>query len=148
MKLQLQQDKSKKEIEVKITYAYMDERIQKMVQGIRQYEYTLMGKRESQSYEVALEDILYFDCTERSTFFYTKDGVYECDTNLSNLEKELRTTTIVRIQKNCLLNTRYLKCVSPYPNHRLLAELKNGEKLIVSRKYIPDLQNMGKRGLL
>lgn len=57
------------------------------------------------------------------------------------LEHELVETNIVRISKNVLLNISSLSCVKPHPNHRLLAELSNGEYLIVSRKYIPILQD-------
>lgn len=56
------------------------------------------------------------------------------------LEDLLKSTTLLRISKTCILNTTYLKCFYPYPNHRILAELKNGEQLIVSRKYIPSLK--------
>ncbi len=146
--IKLQQNKNKLEPEITVSYAKMDHKLNRIICEIRQYEHIVYGTIEDKSYEIPLEDIIYFDCTEGRTFFYTQNGTYECKRNLITLEKELAHTTVLRIQKNCLLNMKYLRCVSPYPNHRLLAEMSNGEKLIISRKYIPDLKNMGREEML
>lgn len=148
MKLQLQQDQSKKETEIQITYPRMDERLNRMIHEIRQYEHTISGKVDGAIFEIPLERIVYFDCIDGKTFFYTKDETFESQENLIGLEKELEATSVVRIQKNCLMNTNYLRSVRPYPNHRLLAEMNNGEKLIISRKYISELKNIGKRRVI
>ncbi|MDO5520953.1 MAG: LytTR family DNA-binding domain-containing protein [bacterium] len=148
MKVKLQQDPHKAETEVTISYEKMDSRLHRMIGIIRQYEYTICGTIENRIFEIPLDEILYFDCTEGRTFFYTKENTYECEKNLITLEQELNQTSVLRVQKNCLMNTQHLECVSPYPNHRLLAEMSNGEKIIISRKYIPNLHELGKRGAL
>lgn len=54
---------------------------------------------------------------------------------------QITVIKVIRINKGTLLNITALVNVRPYPNHRLLAELSNGEHLIISRKYISVLQN-------
>lgn len=96
---------------------------------------------EWQIFLIPLDEILYFDTTDRKTFLYTNKQVYECRKALIEVENELSNTTVIRISKETLLNTTALVNVRPYPNHRLMAELSNGENLIISRKYISILQN-------
>ena len=112
-----------------------------MVSYIRQYAYMVEAFCDGKSFLIPLDEILYFDTTDRKTFLYTNKQVYECRKTLITVENELSNTTIIRINKGTLLNITALVNVSPYPNHRLLAELSNGEHLIISRKYISVLQN-------
>ena len=89
---------------------------------------------------------MYFETVDKKTFIYTQQKVFECKKLLSVIEQDLITSNIVRISKTVLLNISYLACVKPYPNHRLLVELNNKENLIVSRKYIPILQDKIRSG--
>lgn len=56
------------------------------------------------------------------------DDAFEIRRTLSSLEEYLYHTSFVRISKNCLMNTAKLKYVQPYVNHRMKAELENGEQ--------------------
>lgn len=112
-----------------------------MVGYIRQYTYMVEAFWNGKSFLIPLDEILYFDTTDRKTFLYTNKQVYECRKALIEVENELSNTTVIRISKETLLNTTALVNVRPYPNHRLMAELSNGENLIISRKYISILQN-------
>lgn len=145
MKLTLQQKEDLPETEILVRYAAMTSQLSHMVRYIRQYEYTVEGVLDNKTYYLPLENILYFDTVERKTFLYTPDNFYECKKNISELENELSQTTVVRIGKGLLLNVSALLNVKPYPNHRLLAEISSGETLIVSRKYIPLLQERIRR---
>ena len=141
MKLRLHQKPELEEIEIDIAYSRMTTRLSKMVGSIRQYAYTVEAFWNGKSFLIPLDEILYFDTTDRKTFLYTNKQVYECRKALIEVENELSNTTVIRISKETLLNTTALVNVRPYPNHRLLAELSNGEHLIISRKYISILQN-------
>ena len=95
---------------------------------------------------IPLNEVLYFETVDKKTFIYTQQKVFECKKLLSVIEQDLITSNIVRISKTVLLNISYLACVKPYPNHRLLVELNNKENLIVSRTYIPILQDKIRSG--
>lgn len=141
MKLRLHQRQELEETEIDIAYSRMTNRLSKMVGYIRQYTYMVEAFWNGKSFLIPLDEILYFDTTDRKTFLYTNKQVYECRKALIEVENELSNTTVVRISKETLLNTTALVNVRPYPNHRLMAELSNGENLIISRKYISILQN-------
>ncbi len=140
MKLTIQQDLNIAENEIIIKCAHMDARLQTLIDYIRQFSFTLEGIREGQIYQLPLEKILYMDFVDRSTFIYDAENAYESKLSLTLLEQQLKNTSFVRISKNCILNTMFLKCVEPYPNHRLKAILQNGENLIIARNYISNLK--------
>lgn len=141
MKLRLHQRQELEETEIDIAYSRMTNRLSKMVGYIRQYTYMVEAFWNGKSFLIPLDEILYFDTTDRKTFLYTNKQVYECRKALIEVENELSNTTVIRTSKETLLNTTALVNVRPYPNHRLMAELSNGENLIISRKYISILQN-------
>ncbi len=141
MKLRLHQRQELEETEIDIAYSRITNRLSKMVGYIRQYTYMVEAFWNGKSFLIPLDEILYFDTTDRKTFLYTNKQVYECRKALIEVENELSNTTVIRISKETLLNTTALVNVRPYPNHRLMAELSNGENLIISRKYISILQN-------
>lgn len=141
MKLRLHQRQELEETEIDIAYSRMTNRLSKMVGYIRQYTYMVEAFWNGKSFLIPLDEILYFDTTDRKTFLYTNKQMYECRKALIEVENELSNTTVIRISKETLLNTTALVNVRPYPNHRLMAELSNGENLIISRKYISILQN-------
>ena len=80
-----------------------------VIEGLRRLEY-----RGYDSAGVA--------CVQRGELCITR-----AQGKLSALEEKLANTTFVRISKNCIVNTAWLKSVSPLWNHRLEALLKNGD---------------------
>ncbi len=80
------------------------------------------------------------ETVDSKTFLYTKEHTYLCRQSLTTLEDRLKHMTFVRVSKSCILNISHLKCVAPFVNHRLKAELTNGEQLIISRNYIDALK--------
>ena len=113
---------------------------QGIVSYIQQCNCFLDVHKEEKCFHLPANDIFYIESVDNKTFCYDRENVYRIFSSLSSLEDLLKNTTLLRISKTCILNTTYLKCFYPYPNHRILAELKNGEQLIVSRKYIPSLK--------
>ena len=140
MKLTINQDINNTEDEVVIKCAYADERITRMIDYIRQLFFSLEGEKEGRTYQIPVEGIFYADSVDGKTFIYNKNEAYLVRQTLTSLEEQLVHTAFVRISKNCLMNTAKLKCVQPYINHRMLAELENGERLIITRNYIDGLK--------
>lgn len=141
MKLTLIQDLAVPETEITIRCTGVDARLQRLIDHIRQYGFSITGYQESKEYQLPLETIFYMDSADGRTFLYQKEGVYECRDTLTVLENKLKKTTFVRISKNCILNTTYLDHVEPLFNHRLKAVLSNGETLVVTRSYVELLRN-------
>lgn len=79
---------------------------------------------------------------DKRTFVYTKDMVFRTEKRLYQLEKELKKYDFVKVNRNCLVNIHELVHIKTLSNSRLEAELTNGEKIIVSRTYIPEIKRM------
>ena len=141
MKLSIHQDERIQETEIIINCAYMDKRLQKLTDYIRQYSFSLEGESEGKLYQLPIEEIYYIESVDSKTFLYDHERTYFSRQTLTVLEEKLKNMTFVRISKSCLLNVSYLKCVAPYANHRLKAELRSGEQLIISRNYVEALKN-------
>ena len=56
------------------------------------------------------------------------------------LEDELKEYDFVKVSRACLVNLNELVHIKALANSRLEAELSNGEKIIVSRTYIPEIK--------
>lgn len=145
MKVVINEDSNIQEDEIVINCGYMDEHMRKLVDYIRQYTFSLDGELEGKVYQIPLDEIYYIDTVDGKTFLYDRENSYTSRMTLVGLEHKLRNTTFLRISKNCLMNVSQLKCVEPYVNHRMQAELKNGEKLLISRNYIESLKEKLRR---
>jgi DNA-binding LytR/AlgR family response regulator len=141
----LQHNKELQETEIEIKYPEMTNNISQMISYINQYNFVLEGFKEEKAYQLPLEQVYYIETTDRKTFVYLDKMVYESRKSIQSLENILVGTTIVRIGKSILLNISMIKSVSPYPNHRIVVELLNGEQLLVSRKYISVLKERIRR---
>ncbi len=145
MKIFLRHIKELQETEIEIKYQKMSDKISHMVSYLRQYDVILEGVDENKIFQIPLEKVCYIETTDRKTYIYIDKLVYESRKTIQTLEGALESTTIVRIGKSTLLNISKVKSVRPYPNHRLLLELDNGEKLIVSRRYIENFRERIRR---
>ena len=140
MKLTINQNKNQLESEVIINCAYVDKPVQKIIHYVTQLSVCLEGESDNRIYQLPIDKIYYIESVDGRTFLYDKNNSFLCRQSLSNLEGELQTTPFTRVSKTCLLNTTYLRCVEPYPNHRLKATLSNNEQIIISRNYISPLK--------
>ena len=103
------------------------------------------GKLEQRTVSIGLSDIYYIENVERRMFLYTKDEVYRYDGTMPEVERLIADTELVRISRTCIMNTAYLREIRQIRNSHLEAVMDNGEKLIVSRKYLPDIKRIFKR---
>lgn len=141
MKLTIHQELTIPETEIIINCAHMDMRLQRLVELIRQYGFSLTGFKEGKEFQLPLEQIYFMDSADGKTFLYLEKEVYSCKETLAALEEKLAHTSFLRISKNCIVNINFLQSVRPLFNHRLEAFLSNGEKLIVTRNYIEALKD-------
>lgn len=141
MKLTINQDLAVSETEIIINCAHVDGRLRHLIELIRQHGFSLTGYQEGKEYRIPLEQIYFMDSADGKTFLYLEKEVYFCRDTLTALEEKLLHTSFIRISKNCIINTDYLKSVRTLYNHRLEVFLVNGETQIATRNYIEVLKN-------
>ena len=146
MKIIIEPQNKVEELLVKILCREENEEVHRLYHHIAGYAQPLWAAKDGMQHKLYETDLYYADTVEGKTFLYTENEVYETAESLSGIEQSLKGNQFVRISKNCLINIDFLTRVQPYSNHRLLAHMKNGEKLIVGRTYIPELKNIVKRG--
>lgn len=140
MKITIHQENDCVENEILIRCKVMDTRLKRLIEYIRQFSFCLDGFSKDGLVSIPLESIYYIESVEKRTFLYLEAETFESKSSLTALELQLSNTPFIRVSKNCILNTSYLKSVKAFANHRLEATLKNGERIIISRSYINDLR--------
>lgn len=89
---------------------------------------------------VPTRDILYFDAADDHVFAYTKSSCFDTRKKLFEIQELLSGSSFLRISKNAIINIKAIDHLSPEFNGRFIASLKNGENIIISRGYVPELK--------
>lgn len=140
MKLHIEQDPTILETEITVRCGEMDERLSALLRQIQLYSSSLFVQKDGRSLPLPLEHVFYFESVDNNTFVYCQAEVYECDLRLYELEDQLEKTSFCRVSKSALLNTAVVDSVRPMLGGRMEAQLQNGEKILVSRHYVPDFK--------
>ncbi len=85
-------------------------------------------------------EIYYFEAVDSKVFLYLEKEVYETKLKLYELEGIFRNTDFFRASKSCIVNLSKVKRLSPAFNGRFEALMRNGERVIISRQYVPVLK--------
>ncbi len=120
---------------VEIYYHQMTPVVKKIAALVKDEKPVLHGVYEGEKSLLDLNEIYYFDIADRRTFAYTEDKVYQVAKSLSGLEEELKPYGFVRINKSNLVNIYKIRKVKPEANMRIIAVLKNDEKIQINRGY-------------
>ena len=141
MIIKLRQDKQKNDIQVLIEYPVMTETVSKIEAAIKSVDRAIRCLDDSgKTALVRVSDIFYIESVEKRVFVYGADKVFGCDLQLYLLMEKLNYYGFVQISKSCILNLNMLKSVKPIFNAKMEAILINGEKLIISRSYLPQIK--------
>ena len=140
MHVTITEDPTRNDIEIAVVAPRIDERVQRIVASLSAFDRQLVGLRDGTTYRVPIDDVLYAETVDGSTFLYTAEAVLETPLRLSELEDKLAGTEFVRASKQMLVNFDHVRGIRPYPGARLRLALDNGEAVIVSRQYAPVLK--------
>jgi len=115
------------------------------VEGVREAasgQRTVCGWREDTLRRLKLSEIFYFEVVDDRSFVYTLAEVFEAKEKLYEFERLCAGSTLFRCSKSMILNAEKIDYVRPSLAGRFEAVLSNGEKAVVSRKYVSDLKRM------
>ena len=77
MKINISTDAQYTETEVTIKCSRFGDDIEKLLAVIQAMDMKLTGRRDGRSYIIEAPDIMYIESTDKRTFIYTADDVYE-----------------------------------------------------------------------
>ena len=89
---------------------------------------------------MAPEEIYYFEAVDNKIFIYLEKEVYETKRKLYELERLFQGTDFFRASKSCIVILAKVKSLSPAFNGRFEALMRNGERVMISRQYVPILK--------
>lgn len=137
MKISVREDDTVSETEVRIVCRKITSELEEIIANLSLTDNTVAGKADGETYFIPLKDVFYFESVESKIFAYTANRSYECPARLYQLEERLENTQFVRVSKSMIADLKKVKSIRPDENSRLVATLLNGEKLVVSRMYVP-----------
>ncbi|MCI8895648.1 MAG: LytTR family transcriptional regulator [Lachnospiraceae bacterium] len=94
---------------------------------------------EGNTHLCRMDQIYYVESVDKRTYVYTKDQCFESKSRIYELEEEL-DSNFLRCAKAMIVNLRKIRSVKSEYNGRMLAQLLNGETIVVSRSYVKDLK--------
>ena len=137
-----------KSLTVVVEYPEYDQTVEHLVSKIKNLSISFKGKAEGKTVSIDISDIYYIENVERKIFLYSRKDVYRYDGTMADIDSAITDTDLVRISRTCFMNVSHLKEIMQIKNSHLEALLDNGEKLIVSRKYLKDIKKIFRRKLL
>lgn len=117
-------------------------KIHRLKAHIALFDSRLQAKGNGSTCFVNAGDVLYFESVDDRTFLYTADAVLEIMQRLYALEDMLSKQDFLRISKSQIVNIQKIRTLHPELNRTITATLCNGEKLTISRKYVPHLKQL------
>ncbi|MFF2480923.1 LytTR family DNA-binding domain-containing protein [Paenibacillus sp. NPDC058071] len=141
MKVSIEEISKDQEEEIRIRCHEANNEIYKIANKIKNETVTLIGYLNDRIYRIKLTDFYYFEAIDGKVFVYCKDQVFEVKQKLYELEEMCKGKGF-RASKSTILNLAKIASVSPSISGRFVAVLDNGERVVISRQYVPVLKKM------
>lgn len=140
MKITIQDIPEGEEDEIIIRCREIDERLMKMIYALKAGRDKMTVSKEGKLFQIQPASVYFFEAVDNRTFAYLERDVYETRFRLYELEERLVGTDFFRATKSTIINLAWVESLSPAFSGRFEVSMKNGEKLIVSRQYVPILK--------
>ena len=114
--------------------------VKSIVTFIKSTGTTLAGYIDERASQIPLQDIFFVEAVDNKTFAYTSKKVYELKCKLYEFESQYEERRFFRCSKSFVINLMKIDNVRPILNGRFLATMFNGEEVIISRQYVPELK--------
>lgn len=141
MRIVIEDAEDGKEEEIIIRCHEVDEQLMQLIYSLKMGKNKLACLKQGAIYMVSPTEIYYFEAVDNKIFVYGKEQVYETKYKLYEIEEMYSYTDFFRASKSTILNLSKVRNVTPIFNGRFEALLDNGEKIIISRQFVPELKN-------
>lgn len=141
MKVSIEEISKEQEEEILIRCHEVDDEIYEIVNKLKTENLIILGYRNDTVHRIKLSDIYYFEAVDGKVFVYCKDEVFEVKQKLYELEELCNEKKCFRASKSTILNIAKISYIQPSISGRFQAVLDNGERVVVSRQYVPVLKS-------
>ena len=140
MKIVIEECPANEEDSIIVRCKELDERMLQLLHSLKAGKHQLAAWRDGQIVMLELKEAYYFEAVDNRVYIYTQQEVYESRMKLYELEQQYGTADFLRISKSVIVNMTKIRKLSPGFNGRFEAHLKNGERVVISRQYVPALK--------
>ncbi len=140
MKITIIEPGEGEEDEIIVRCRHMDQKLLRLICAIKAGQEKITALQNGNYFQVPPEEIYYFEAVDSKVFLYLEKEVYETKRKLYELEDMFQGTDFFRASKSCIVNLAKVKSLSPAFNGRFEALMRNGERVIISRQYVPMLK--------
>lgn len=141
MKISIEKISLDEEEEITIRCHEVDDEILELMDKLKTKAHTLIGYSGDCIYQLDRSNVYYFESVDNKVFIYCRDMVYECKQKLYELEQVCDPRKFFRASKSIIINIMKISHVKPSISGRFEATMGNGEKVLVSRQYVPVLKS-------
>jgi DNA-binding LytR/AlgR family response regulator len=142
VKITIDESPEHSETQIVIKCSFIDNELKKLISLIKSSDKKIPGFLDGAAHLIEPKDIYYFESVDKKTFIYTKSQVLETHLRLYEIEEKLAQDDFFRASKSTVINVSKIKELSPRFNGRLDVLLENGEKLVISRQYVPVIKEI------
>lgn len=142
MKVSIEEIGSDQEEEIIIRCHQVNDDILKLLNKLKTERTVLLGYDGENIHRLKIADVYYFEAVDNKVFIYCKDKVFESKQKLYELEEMSEGKKFFRASKSTIINLTKISFVRPSISGRFEAKLDNGERVAVSRQYVPVLKRM------
>ena len=140
MKIIIEECNPGEEDQIIIRCTKLDDNILKLISELKQGQKKLTGIKDGNMVMIDPSSVYYFEGVDNKVFLYCKQNVFETKLKLYEIEEEYKNTDFFRASKSVILNVAKIKSISPAYSGRFEAQLFNGEVVVISRQYVPELK--------
>ncbi len=140
MKIVIEDIGPEEEEQIIIRCKELNEATLRLISEMKMREKKLIGTKDGKITMIDPSTVYYFEGVDNKVFLYCKQNVYETKLKLYEIEEDYKNTDYFRASKSVILNVSKIKSISPAYSGRFEALLFNGETILISRQYVPELK--------
>jgi len=142
MRVYFEHRKTHDDIEVSIIYPEKNKTVERLISFVNSLSIKIEGYTEDSIKQVNVPDIYYIESEDKIAVIFCENEYYRTKYRLYQISEKLTGLGFVQISKYCLININKLDKIIPLSNRRMEAVLKNGKRVLVTRKYLHDIKRM------
>jgi len=142
MIINLEQNPSKKDIEISITYPVKNKIVERIVSFVKSVDTQIECHSDDGVKLINATDIYYIESVDGKTVACCEKENYFVKSRLYQIYEKLKDNGFIQVSKYCILNINKLDKFRPLDNNRLEAVLSNGAFLCITRKYISGIKQI------
>lgn len=142
LKVDIKKDPAAQAVLVEIHCREVTPEVGKLERYVRRFGTTLPATENGEHFNIPIDAILYIESVDKKTFIYTENQTLMSEKRLYELEELLDRRDFFRCSKSVILHLNKVQQLKPEITRNILATLVNGERVVISRRYAPELKKL------